>query len=432
MKLTCDSCNAKYSIADDRVAGKVFKIRCKKCSHVIIVRGEMPAADVTPTTTTSGEGCGAWYAIVDGAQAGPFERARLADFAPDTFVWREGMDDWVARATLDEPRAPAPTPVDTRTLRNERNETSVLFTLGNLAQLASKPAPTAKPSATVGRPVEEGSGLIDIRALASSLATSAAAPAKPASGSFGDLPLYASTSIADPVVLMPAPSRRGIDRRLLVAVAAMLAMIAVLVTMLIVVVTRDSGTARAAVPEPAPAPAAVPVPIPVAIATPAPEPAIVVPQPATPPAPPKQTRKTPSPPPKTRLEAPPPKTDDGDCTDVSCAYNDYAGNCCDRFRPKTPKPGTPQPATGGLPENLDRAALAAGIATIKAQRCGGSSSARGDVNVSVKVTPEGKVSSVTIKSTPDQTLAACVEREAKLGSFAKTRRGGTFKYFWRF
>src|SRR5690606_22445969 len=29
MKIVCDSCGAKYSIADEKVAGKVFKIRCK-------------------------------------------------------------------------------------------------------------------------------------------------------------------------------------------------------------------------------------------------------------------------------------------------------------------------------------------------------------------------------------------------------------------
>ena len=39
MKIVCEACQAKYSIADDKVRGKVFKIRCKKCSHVIVVRG---------------------------------------------------------------------------------------------------------------------------------------------------------------------------------------------------------------------------------------------------------------------------------------------------------------------------------------------------------------------------------------------------------
>ena len=39
MKIVCDACSAKYSIADEKVQGKVFKIRCKKCSNIIVVRG---------------------------------------------------------------------------------------------------------------------------------------------------------------------------------------------------------------------------------------------------------------------------------------------------------------------------------------------------------------------------------------------------------
>lgn len=37
MRIVCDSCGAKYSIPDDRVGNKPFKIRCKKCAHTIIV-----------------------------------------------------------------------------------------------------------------------------------------------------------------------------------------------------------------------------------------------------------------------------------------------------------------------------------------------------------------------------------------------------------
>lgn len=429
MKLTCDSCNAKYSIADDRVAGKVFKIRCKKCSHVIIVRGETVVVEPTPAPPAiSGE----WYAIVDGEQAGPFEREALEQFSADTFVWREGMDDWVARSTLDAPNEPAPTPapMDAKTLRNERNETSVLFTLGNLAQLAAKPAPAATKPASDGR-VEEGSGLIDIRALASTLAPATAAP-KPASSAF-DLPVYATTSIADPVVLVPTPSRSSFDRRVIVAFVAMLALIGALVTMLIVVLSRDSGTARAAVVEPAPAPVPAAIPVPVAVPVAQPQVAVVppVPQPAPLPPPPKQPRK------QARVDtAPkkvdPPKSDESDCNEISCTYNDFAGNCCDSWKKRQPKTAPPPAPAGDLPENLDRAALAKGIATIKAQRCGAGSSVKGDVHVSVKVTPDGTVSGVTIKSSPDKALAACVEREAKLGTFAKTKRGGSFAYFWRF
>src|SRR2546423_2348267 len=44
MKIVCDNCATKYSIADEKVRGKVFKIRCKKCSHIIVVRGGEGAA----------------------------------------------------------------------------------------------------------------------------------------------------------------------------------------------------------------------------------------------------------------------------------------------------------------------------------------------------------------------------------------------------
>ncbi|MEZ4368661.1 MAG: GYF domain-containing protein [Kofleriaceae bacterium] len=38
MKFLCDRCKTRYTIADDRVRGKVLKIRCKNCANVITVR----------------------------------------------------------------------------------------------------------------------------------------------------------------------------------------------------------------------------------------------------------------------------------------------------------------------------------------------------------------------------------------------------------
>ena len=39
MKIQCQSCQAKYTIADEKVVGKVVKIRCKKCSATIVING---------------------------------------------------------------------------------------------------------------------------------------------------------------------------------------------------------------------------------------------------------------------------------------------------------------------------------------------------------------------------------------------------------
>jgi predicted Zn finger-like uncharacterized protein len=117
MKIVCEACQAKYSIADDKVRGKVFKIRCKKCSHVIVVRG---SGEVTTSGGPSNEFAAApassadlaldagWHIVVDGEQVGPLSeadvRARLSrsEITPDTYIWREGLADWVKISTLAE------------------------------------------------------------------------------------------------------------------------------------------------------------------------------------------------------------------------------------------------------------------------------------------------------------------------------------------
>jgi len=43
MKFLCDRCNTRYSIGDERVRGKILKIRCKNCANVITVREGMAA-----------------------------------------------------------------------------------------------------------------------------------------------------------------------------------------------------------------------------------------------------------------------------------------------------------------------------------------------------------------------------------------------------
>ncbi len=42
MKISCQSCQAKYTIADEKVLGKIVKIRCKKCGATIVINGNEP------------------------------------------------------------------------------------------------------------------------------------------------------------------------------------------------------------------------------------------------------------------------------------------------------------------------------------------------------------------------------------------------------
>ncbi|MBW2528233.1 MAG: zinc-ribbon domain-containing protein, partial [Deltaproteobacteria bacterium] len=46
MRFTCDSCQAKYQIADEKVAGKTVRMKCRKCGHSIQVRARRTEAGV--------------------------------------------------------------------------------------------------------------------------------------------------------------------------------------------------------------------------------------------------------------------------------------------------------------------------------------------------------------------------------------------------
>ncbi|HEX6245841.1 MAG TPA: GYF domain-containing protein, partial [Polyangiales bacterium] len=100
MKIVCESCGAKYSIADEKVAGKVFKIRCKKCSAVIVVKGESPDGAEESTRVYDQAGEAIWHVVVSGEQQGPFTPQQVGELMADgridweAYVWREGMDGW--------------------------------------------------------------------------------------------------------------------------------------------------------------------------------------------------------------------------------------------------------------------------------------------------------------------------------------------------
>ena len=52
--------------------------------------------------------------------------------------------------------------------------------------------------------------------------------------------------------------------------------------------------------------------------------------------------------------------------------------------------------------------------------------------MSVKVGPDGKVSSVAVKNTPDPALGDCVAAQMQKATFAKTQTGGSFSYPYTF
>ncbi|MFO0679341.1 MAG: GYF domain-containing protein [Polyangiaceae bacterium] len=50
MKFVCEQCKAKYQIADDRVAGKTVRMKCRKCGHLIEVRAAVTETSVAASS----------------------------------------------------------------------------------------------------------------------------------------------------------------------------------------------------------------------------------------------------------------------------------------------------------------------------------------------------------------------------------------------
>jgi predicted Zn finger-like uncharacterized protein len=106
MKITCQACAAKYTIADEKVLGKVVKIRCKKCGASIVINGNDPsgasvgAADAAGLDYAEG-GSQAWTVNVAEGDQRAMEDAEVVSayrtgiVNDETYCWKEGMPDWL-------------------------------------------------------------------------------------------------------------------------------------------------------------------------------------------------------------------------------------------------------------------------------------------------------------------------------------------------
>lgn len=118
MKITCQSCQSKYNVADEKVQGKVVKIRCRKCGATIVVNGTAAGAtngsSPSPAKSAAGPGPKAqaaeatpWHVNVAENDQRTMSLAELVDahasglVTHDTFVWTDGMDDWKALGEVD-------------------------------------------------------------------------------------------------------------------------------------------------------------------------------------------------------------------------------------------------------------------------------------------------------------------------------------------
>jgi predicted Zn finger-like uncharacterized protein len=217
MKFVCDRCQTKYSIADEKVRGKILKVRCKACTNIITVREEgaaagaapirRPSAPVSPVGSSGAspparpptpavprtplgppatapierraaprpeppadDGV-AWYMALDGNRTGPFSRKQLIDrVAPlpkdaDLHVWNEKLGSWKPPmevpalahdlAARRRPPTPAPMPPPPPPFPGAPRRPT-----GPAVSLAA-PAPARQTGAhpVVGSPIGPGVGL---------------------------------------------------------------------------------------------------------------------------------------------------------------------------------------------------------------------------------------------------------------------------------
>jgi predicted Zn finger-like uncharacterized protein len=130
MKISCQSCHSKYNVADDKVQGKIVKIRCRKCGSTIVVNatagmasnGSAPAPLPTAPSTASMAGdsfglgpaiptkagvAGEWHVSVTDTDQRTMSLEELVtaynagEVTQDAFIWTEGMEDWKPLGEVD-------------------------------------------------------------------------------------------------------------------------------------------------------------------------------------------------------------------------------------------------------------------------------------------------------------------------------------------
>ncbi|CAN5290019.1 hypothetical protein BH09MYX1_BH09MYX1_53300 [soil metagenome] len=120
MKIACQSCQAKYTIADEKVLGKIVKIRCKKCGATIVINGNeqegatqafdagaQPQAGGVYDYTAGGGGESWTVNVSDGDQRTMttpeiIEAYRGGVVNDDTYCWKDGMGDWLPLREVPE------------------------------------------------------------------------------------------------------------------------------------------------------------------------------------------------------------------------------------------------------------------------------------------------------------------------------------------
>jgi len=113
MRISCQSCQSKYNVADEKVQGKIVKIRCRKCGSTIVVNGTAGASSNGSAATEPSQpgaafdGGEQWHVNVNDNDQRSMSMADLVEaynsgvVTQETFIWTDGMDDWKPLSEVD-------------------------------------------------------------------------------------------------------------------------------------------------------------------------------------------------------------------------------------------------------------------------------------------------------------------------------------------
>lgn len=109
MKITCDACGSKYSIADDKVRGRKVKVRCKNCKANILVDGTAleegssdggDAGDIGNADSDHPAAANQWTVNLTDEDSRDMTSEEIVEgwkagiVTEDAYVWRDGMTAW--------------------------------------------------------------------------------------------------------------------------------------------------------------------------------------------------------------------------------------------------------------------------------------------------------------------------------------------------
>jgi predicted Zn finger-like uncharacterized protein len=110
MRIQCPSCEAFYTVAEEKIGKRRLRIRCKKCSTAIVIDGTAPRDDdaTTKAFDYAGGSHEQWTVNVNAGDQRTMTTEEIAReytagvVDDDTYCWKDGMADWLPIREIEQ------------------------------------------------------------------------------------------------------------------------------------------------------------------------------------------------------------------------------------------------------------------------------------------------------------------------------------------